>query len=78
MGFCLSGFFWGYLAGGWKSLDFLQPGRHTYAFFTGLTLASGAAMVELRTQLRVASAAMGAIGWTGGYFSPVRFCSRVR
>jgi hypothetical protein len=60
-GFCASGFFWGYLAGGWKWLDFLQPGRHSYALFTGLALAAGAAMVELRTQLRVASAAMGAM-----------------
>jgi hypothetical protein len=60
-GFCLSGFFWGYLAGGLKSLDFLQPGRHSYALFTGLALAAGAVVAELRAQLRVASAAMGAI-----------------
>jgi hypothetical protein len=60
-GFCLSGFFWGYLAGGFRVLDFLQPGRHSYAFFTGLALAAGAAVAELRAQLRVASAAMGAI-----------------
>jgi hypothetical protein len=31
-GFCLAGLFWGYLAGGFQVLDFLQPGRHTYAF----------------------------------------------
>lgn len=60
-GFCLAGFFWGYLAGGWKSLDFLQPGRHSYALFTGLALAGGAMLAELRAQLRVASAAMGGV-----------------
>ena len=60
-GFCVSGFFWGYLAGGSKSLDFLQPGRHSYALFTGLALAAGAAAEELRVQLRVASATMGSI-----------------
>ena len=27
----VAGFFWGYLAGGFQVLDFLQPGRHTYA-----------------------------------------------
>ena len=44
--FTASGFFWGYLAGGFRSLDFLQPGRHTYACYTGLALASGSAVVE--------------------------------
>jgi hypothetical protein len=60
-GYCLAGFFWGYLAGAFQALDFLQPGRHSYALFTGLALAAGAAMAELRVQLRVASAAMGTI-----------------
>lgn len=32
-GFALGGFFWGYGAGAFPSLDFLQPGRHTYAFY---------------------------------------------
>lgn len=39
--FVASGFFWGYQAGQFRSLDFLQPGRHTYAFFTGLSVAAG-------------------------------------
>ena len=41
MGFIAAGFGWGYLAGGFPSLDFLQPGRHTYAFFMGLSIATG-------------------------------------
>ena len=40
-GFIGAGFFWGYLTGSFRSFDFLQPGRHTFAFFSGLTLASG-------------------------------------
>lgn len=32
-GFALGGFFWGYGAGAFPQLDFLQPGRHTYAFY---------------------------------------------
>jgi hypothetical protein len=47
-GFCAAGMFWGYFAGGWRSLDFLQPGRHTYAFFTALSVAGGAGINELR------------------------------
>src|SRR5262249_20678443 len=40
-GFVGAGFFWGYLAGGFRSLDFLQPGRHTYACYAGLAVAAG-------------------------------------
>jgi hypothetical protein len=58
LGFCVAGLFWGYLAGGLKSLDSLQPGRHTYAFFTGLAVAGGAFVAESRFQLRVAAGAM--------------------
>ena len=39
--FLAMGFAWGYLAGSSRSLDFLQPGRHTYAFYSGLCVASG-------------------------------------
>ena len=46
LGFCVAGLFWGYLAGGLESLDFLQPGRHTYAFYTGLAVAGGAFVAE--------------------------------
>ena len=41
-GFCAAGIAWGYLAGASRSLDFLQPGRHTYAFYTALAIAGGA------------------------------------
>jgi hypothetical protein len=36
---------WGYLAGASGSLDFLQPGRHTFALYSGLAIA-GAASLE--------------------------------
>ena len=51
-GFCGAGFFWGYLAGDVRGLDFLQPGRHTYAFYTGLTVAAGAGLVPFLETLR--------------------------
>jgi hypothetical protein len=40
-GFALAGFAWGYLAGGLRALDFLQPGRHTYAFYAAASLVGG-------------------------------------
>ena len=39
--YAVMGFFWGYLAGGFRSLDFLQPGRHTYALYSAFCIASG-------------------------------------
>ncbi len=54
LGFCGAGLFWGYLAGGLRTLDFLQPGRHTYALYTGLTLAGAAGLEELVRRLRAA------------------------
>ncbi|APW59134.1 ArnT family glycosyltransferase [Paludisphaera borealis] len=51
-GFCAAGFFWGYLASDIRSLDFLQPGRHTYAFYTALTVAVGAGFFPFLEKLR--------------------------
>lgn len=51
IGFIGAAFFWGYLAGGLRSLDFLQPGRHTYAVYTGLALASALGLAEILTRL---------------------------
>ncbi|MGC8638822.1 MAG: hypothetical protein ACP5XB_02955, partial [Isosphaeraceae bacterium] len=51
-GFCLAGFCWGYLAGASAGLDFLQPGRHTYAFYTGLAVAGGAGLDGILRRLR--------------------------
>jgi len=59
-GFAVAGFFWGYLAGNWRSLDFLQPGRHTYAFYTALAIAGGAGWDELRLRLRLGGAVLAA------------------
>ncbi len=54
-GFCAAGMGWGYLAGAFAALDFLQPGRHTYAMFTGLALAGGVGLEEMARRLSVAS-----------------------
>jgi hypothetical protein len=51
-GFCLAGFFWGYLAGGFPALDFLQPGRHTYVLYTGLAVAGGLGLDAFLLRLR--------------------------
>jgi hypothetical protein len=53
--FCAAGLFWGYLAGAWRALDFLQPGRHTYACYTALAVAGGAGLDELLRRLRAGS-----------------------
>ena len=42
-----AGFAWGYLAGVFRALDGLQPGRHTYACYSGLCVAGGLALGEL-------------------------------
>ena len=55
LGFCAAGFFWGYLAGGLRALDFLQPGRHTYALYTGLALAGASGLEELGRRLHASS-----------------------
>jgi hypothetical protein len=55
LGFAVAGLFWGYLAGALRSLDFLQPGRHTYALFTALSIAGGGAIDEVRSRVRRAS-----------------------
>jgi len=50
-GYALAGFAWGYLAGWSRALDFLQPGRHTYAFYTGMAVAAGIGWGELAGRL---------------------------
>lgn len=50
--FLAAGFFWGYLAGASRTLDALQPGRHTYAFYTAAAVAAGFGWVELSARLR--------------------------
>lgn len=43
-GFCAAGMAWGYLAGASESLDFLQPGRQTFALYSGLAIAGAASL----------------------------------
>ncbi len=51
-GFLAAGFFWGYLAGAFRGLDPLQPGRHTYALFTAASVAAGIALGDVLGRLR--------------------------
>jgi hypothetical protein len=53
--FILAGFFWGYASAHSRSLDFLQPGRHTYAFYSGLAVAAGLGLERFFGWLRVHS-----------------------
>jgi hypothetical protein len=50
--FLAAGCFWGYLAGAFRSLDPLQPGRQTYAFYTAAALATGIAASEIAARVR--------------------------
>ena len=50
--FAAAGFFWGYLAGAFRSLDFLQPGRHTYCFYSCLAIVGGLGWAEVCKRLR--------------------------
>jgi hypothetical protein len=50
--FCASGMAWGYLAGANPALDFLQPGRHTFALYSGLAIAGAVAIEESLRHLR--------------------------
>ncbi|MBI1324489.1 hypothetical protein GC170_15070 [bacterium] len=61
-GFAAAGFFWGYGAGAFRSLDFLQPGRHTYAAYSACAVISAYAIVAVVSMLRrkSLSAAIGA------------------
>jgi len=52
-GLLLSGFGWGYLAGAFRFLDPLQPGRHTFTCYTAACLASGIGLDEILTRLRL-------------------------
>jgi hypothetical protein len=60
-GFLAAGLFWGYLAGFFRALDPLQPGRQTYALYTAAALAAGIAADEAAARLRAAGAAVGAV-----------------
>jgi hypothetical protein len=53
-GFVGAGCFWGYFAGGLRQLDFLQPGRHTFACYSALALAAGFGLSEVLARLREA------------------------
>jgi hypothetical protein len=54
-GFAGAGLAWGYLAGALASLDFLQPGRHTFALYSALAIAAAVTLKELIRVLRTAT-----------------------
>jgi hypothetical protein len=47
-----TGFLWGYIAGLSRSLDSLQPGRQTYAMYTGASLLAAIGCAEVCARLR--------------------------
>ncbi len=51
-GLALAGFGWGYLAGLVRAVDFLQPGRHTYAFYLAASVLGGIFLDELIRRMR--------------------------
>jgi hypothetical protein len=57
--FLAAGLFWGYLAGAFRSLDPLQPGRQTYALYTAAALASGIGGAEIAARVRTAGTGTG-------------------
>ncbi len=62
LGFAAAGFAWGYVAGLSRSLDFLQPGRHTYAFYLALAVSAGIMVQELFKRLRAGPHAARSVG----------------
>lgn len=67
VGFAIGGFFWGYMAGAFRSLDFLQPGRHTYAFYIAAAVFSGYFLMILIEWLRRTNR-KAAVGFVTGLF----------
>jgi hypothetical protein len=55
-GYILAGLAWGYVAGVFRALDFLQPGRHAYAWHVAGAIASAAAFSGLARLVRPHSA----------------------
>lgn len=51
LAFAFMGFAWGYLAAGFRELDFFQPGRHTYVLYTALALMAGLGLAPLWEEL---------------------------
>lgn len=58
-GFAIAGFAWGYGAGATPALDFLQPGRHTYALYTALAVGAGVCVLETLRRLEASSPPLG-------------------
>ncbi|HWE38321.1 MAG TPA: hypothetical protein VG406_17245 [Isosphaeraceae bacterium] len=61
IGLAAAGFAWGYLAGASGALDFLQPGRHTYALYSALSLAAGLGLVGAWSLIRAGGRGLGRV-----------------
>lgn len=59
-GVAAAGWFWAYTAADLRALDFLQPGRHTFALYSALAVAAGAAVSAGVARLRPRTGAAGA------------------
>ena len=55
VGFALAGLSWGFLAGWFRSLDPIQPGRHTFALFAALCVMAGLGLGDVLQRLRAGS-----------------------
>lgn len=51
-GLALAGFGWGYLAGFFRAVDFLQPGRQTYAFYVAAAVLGGVVLDDVVGRVR--------------------------
>jgi hypothetical protein len=60
-GMMAAGFGWGYLAAASQSLDFLQPGRHTFAFYSAACLAAGVAVEAVLRRIGRKSRMLGVV-----------------
>ena len=58
-GLAAAGWFWAYAAADFRALDFLQPGRHTFALYSALAVAAGAGISAATVRLRPVAGAFG-------------------
>ncbi|WP_337176930.1 hypothetical protein [Paludisphaera sp.] len=61
-GMAAAGWFWAYTAADFRGLDFLQPGRHTFALYSALAVAAGGAVSAGVARLRARDGAAGVEG----------------
>jgi hypothetical protein len=65
--YALMGLGFGYLAGFFRVLDFLQPGRQTYALYSALSLAAGAGAAGLYGRLKAVDGRLAGLAALGSF-----------